>query len=244
MGPDFIYLALAVFIGSVTQAMTGFGAMIISLTLAAIFFPIQALLPVLLGLSIPQMVLICWQNKQHINWRLLGVGILLPMGLGMIPGFIVAQYIPGDELKIAFGVLIILLSSWQLYRMYGSNKVEQSPLSSVTYNGTVFFSGVIHGIYASAGPMLAYAVTRLGISKAEFRATLSMVWLSFNAVLTLLLVIEGRWQQETVYNFLLLLPVVAAALWLGNRLHDRVDGQQFLTVVHLILIFSGFTLLF
>lgn len=239
----FIYLALAVFVGSVTQAMTGFGAMIISLTLAAIFFPIPQVLPVLLGLSIPQMCLICWQNKAHINWQLLGVGILVPMGLGMIPGLIIAEYMAGDALKIAFGVLIIALSTWQLYRMYAS-KVEQARMPSWQYNGVVFFSGIVHGIYASAGPMLAYAVTRLNVGKAEFRATLSMVWLSFNVMLTVAHIAKGNWQLDTVYNFLLLLPVVMLALFVGNRLHDKVDGQQFLTVVHIILIFSGITLLF
>ena len=135
-----------------------------------------------------------------------------------------------------FGSFVVLVSARELYRLFGKAQPER-PLGRLTTAGLIGSAGVIHGIYASGGPVLVYALGRLNLTKGVFRATLAAVWLIFNVVLTTVYAVEGKLAEPlTIARFL---PIVLVGIVLGEALHHRVDERRFRIFVFLLLAFAG-----
>jgi uncharacterized membrane protein YfcA len=163
------------------------------------------------------------------------------MGFGLLVGIIAFQYIEGDLLKKLFGILVILLSLRELYR-HLRNRQDQIPLSNLTAKACVVSAGIVHGIYASGGPLLIYTVSRLNLSKSVFRSTLAAVWLIFSVILTAFYLIAGKLTAHSIRFILILLPMILFGILLGEWLHHRIDENRFKIFVFTVLLFAGLSI--
>ena len=157
MDSNLIWLTLIVFVSYTTQAMSGFGSTILALTLGVHFYPMAALLPVLVALDLLVNLYIVTRHYKHIKQSLLIRQIMPAMGFGLLAGLLIFQFIHGAVLEKIFGFLVIALSIRELYRLQGSKK-DHCVLSSLKSSLYMIGAGFIHGIYASGGPLLIYAV--------------------------------------------------------------------------------------
>jgi uncharacterized membrane protein YfcA len=236
-----IGLAIIVLFSYTTQAMSGFGSTILALTLGIHLYPIEVLLPVLVPLDMLVNLYLVVRHHGHINRPLLFRSILPAMGAGVLAGILAFQFIQGVILKKIFGLLVILLSLRELYRFLRKrlNQKELSNLGSTVY---VTLAGLIHGIYASGGPLLIYALSRLNLPKSIFRSTLAAVWLIFSIILTASYLIAGTFSGESLMFIAILLPVIVIGLLLGEWLHHHIDEYRFKIFVFSVLLFAGFSI--
>jgi uncharacterized membrane protein YfcA len=243
MDSKLIVLALIVLISYTTQAMSGFGSTILALTLGIHFYPIDVLLPVLVALDMIVNLYIVARHYRHISRPHLLRSILPAMCIGVALGIVVFRYIEGNLLKKFFGVLVILLSVRELVRLWRSRQ-EKMLLSNLKATGYVVAAGIVHGIYASGGPLLIYTVSKLGLSKSVFRSTLGAVWFIFSVILTASYWIGGKFTAQTAKLLLILLPMILIGILLGERLHHRIDEYRFKIFVFAILFFAGLSICF
>jgi uncharacterized membrane protein YfcA len=241
MDGNLIWLAAIVLISYTTQAMSGFGSTILALTLGVHLYPIDVLLPVLVPLDMVVNLYLVTRHYRHINRPYLFRSILPAMGFGVLAGIIVFQYIEGDLLKQLFGLLVILLSMRELYRLL-RNRHDQLALSNTAAQTCIVAAGIVHGIYASGGPLLVYAVSRLNLSKSVFRSTLGAVWLIFSVVLTASYLITGKFTVHSIRYILILLPMILAGILLGEWLHHRIDENRFKLFVFVVLFLAGLSI--
>jgi hypothetical protein len=122
------------------------------------------------------------------------------------------------------------------------NRPEKIALSNLKATGFVVAAGVVHGIYASGGPLLIYAVSKLNFSKSVFRSTLGAVWLIFSVILTASYVITGKLTAHSIKLILMLLPVILIGIVLGEWLHHRIDEHRFKIFVFGVLLFAGLSI--
>src|SRR5699024_7224088 len=66
-----IWLGACILISSTVEAVTGFGSIVIALSLGALLLPIASMLPVLVPLNIFMTGTIAWKNRRHIDRALL-----------------------------------------------------------------------------------------------------------------------------------------------------------------------------
>jgi hypothetical protein len=235
-----LLLGLIVFGAFAVGAMTGFGSVVLALSLGALIFDLPSLVVILVPLTLLMNVPLAWRNRSHIDWQLL-LKLILPFMMGgMAIGYWLPQLFPEDALKLIFAGFILILSVQALL------KIRRSP-SNVLGEGrealaqrakrasAIGAAGIIHGMYASGGPLLVYAMAKAAKGKAAFRATLVMVWLSLNSILTVAYFIDGRLSAQG-YAIALLAPAVLAGAWAGNWMHHRVDEARFLQLVYWLLI--------
>ncbi len=104
--PRFWGLAPIILLSFTTEAMTGFGSIVIAVTIGANFFPIKELLPVLVPLNILLSGYIVWRHHRHIDRGLLFHRILPWCGIGVLIGLSLFRYAEGIRLKRAFGLLV------------------------------------------------------------------------------------------------------------------------------------------
>lgn len=234
-------LGAIVFLSYTTQAMTGFGSTVIALTLGAHLFPIPELIPVLVALNVPLCAFLVTKHRQEIDLGLLGKEILPWMGLGLIGGLAAAGALSGPLLRRAFGALIAVSAARELIALAVGE--ERRMLGAGAFRLCAAAAGVVHGVYASGGPMLTFALSRRPLDRGAFRATLLAVWLVFNAAMLLSCIWRGTWDAESTRRTLWLLPVIPLGMFLGERLHARVPERGFRATVQAVLLISGASLI-
>lgn len=232
--------AAIVLLAYTAQAITGFGSTVISITLAALFLPIPFIMPIAVALNIPFCGWLLWRDRSEIDWALLRREVLPLMTLGVVAGAASSTALADVNLKQPFGGLVLLLAGLELWRLY--HRIEHRPAPALR-QALVLASGFTQGLYASGGPLLAAALAGSGLAKSVLRASLLMVWMVSNIGLSVNFVAGGRYSLEMAWATLWLLPVTALGLWLGDRLHDRVEERQFRLLINLLLLVSGVALL-
>ncbi len=75
--------------------------------------------------------------------------------------------------------------------------------------------------------------------KEEIRATQFAIGATSASIIALQYLAEGVYQGETLHFVFLLIPAVLSAYVVSELIFKQIDGQQFLRLVYIVLIFSG-----
>lgn len=239
MDMNFLLFSCFAFLSYFSAAFAGFGGVIIVLTLGAHIYPITWMLPVLLPLTLIANFYIFIRHHKYIDTGVLFKRILPIMGTGLVIGFVLFNFLHGELLRTIFGVLVILVALRELKNLIMGNRQITEPLPVWISAIYVFFAGLVHGIYASGGPLLVYAVNKMQLEKSVFRSTLSMVWLTMNIFLTLSYTVAGKINLESLRFSIYLLPPLVIGVLSGEFLHQRIPERGFKIVVFVLLMLSG-----
>ena len=236
-----LWIGLFVLIAYTIEAITGFGSLVIGLSLGALLLPLPELLPVLVPLNVLMSGFLAWHNRQHIDQALL-LKVILPLMLGgTLIGFILYGWLAADLLKLLLGLLIIWFAARELWRIQRGTTVPAHPiwLSRLL----TFGAGITHGLFASGGPLLVYAMAGTTLDKSRLRATMLCVWFSLNTSLSVLLMIEGR-LLPGLPRLLWFIPLLVIGVLAGEFLHQRINEQRFRQMVYALLTATGLLLVF
>jgi uncharacterized protein len=238
MDIHFLWLAVIALVSYATQAMAGFGSTILALSLGVHLYPIDVLLPVLVPLDLIVNLYIVTRHHRHIDNSLLFRKILPAMGFGLVLGIIIFHLIQSAGLKKIFGLLVILLAGKELFRLL-RHETPSKIFSNIKSNTYIAAAGLIHGIYATGGPLLIYALGKLNLAKSVFRSTLAAVWLIFSVVLTASYIFSGTFTISSLTYIAMLFPVIVIGIYLGERLHRHINADTFKIFVFAFLLLAG-----
>ncbi len=237
------WLAIVVFVAFTTEATAGFGASIISLTLGSLFLPIETLLPIVVPLDVALALYIVLRHREHIAWRFLLVRVLPLMLTGAAAGYAVSSQLGGPVMKQIFGTLVVALSALELWRLARAGRNDTRPLPTPIDLLVILAAGVVHGIYATGGPLLVYSIGRSNLAKSELRSTLAAVWLILNTVLSTTYMVSGRITGDKIESIGLMAPVLVVAIVAGEALHSRIPDRPFRALVFTLLLGAGILVL-
>lgn len=244
--PALLGFAAIMFAAYAVQTVTGFGSMLLAVTFGAHLLPIRDLVTLAVPVSLLQTGYIVARHRDGIRWRLLGLRVLPLMGLGMAGGYLLGRDLTGNWLKMAFGAMVLILAARELYLLWRTRKDATAGARPIPQGASVaamLGAGVVHGIYATGGPLLVYAIGREGLPKREFRSTLSAVWIVLNLVLVAGFAAEGRYSESNAIDLLVLVPAVPLGLIVGEVLHHRVPERPFKIAVFTLLVAAAVSLL-
>jgi uncharacterized protein len=241
--PVLLAFAVVVLFAYGVQTVTGFGSMLVCVTLGAHLLPIHEVVTLAVPISLVQTGYIAVRHAGGIRWRLFWGRIIPLMGAGMAVGMLVRDELGGAWLRIAFALLVLVLSGRELWLLFGARAAARRPIPPAAATGAMLGAGLVHGIYATGGPMLVYALGRTNLDKHEFRSTLSAIWLTLNAALAVGFLVEGRYDAAVAADLLVLLPAVPLGVLVGELVHRRVDEHRFRTAVFALLFAAAISLL-
>lgn len=240
--PALIAFGLVVVFAYAIQSALGLGGMVLCVTLGALVFPVPRVLALAVPLSVAQTAYLCIRHRDAIDWRLL-LGRILPlMGVGALLGLWLASAFDPSRLRLLLGAIVLGLSLRELWvRIRGTQ--SSRPLPELVSHSVIFSAGIVHGLFATGGPPLVYALARRGLEKRVFRSTISAVWLTLNFCLAVQYTWVGRYDRATLLDVLRLLPTVPLGIAAGEFLHDRVDERRFQTLLYVTLALASLALL-
>ena len=237
-----IYILAPIVLFSFTiQAMTGFGSIVIALTIAALFLPIPELLPVLVALNLPLCLWVVTRQFDKIDFKLL-LAIFPVLTLGVLGGVLLTPLLDGPVLKKVFGTIVVLFALREIYLLIKGR--DLATMSATEFQVWMSISGLVHGLYASGGPPLVYAVGRRVQDKGVFRASLMFVWLIFNIILFGIYLYQGRFTTHLAIETCILMITIPIGLWAGEILHHRVPDKPFRMTIQVTLVLAGAALVF
>lgn len=233
-------LALGAIVGLAfaVEAAAGFGATVVTVTLAARFMPVEQILVALLPVNLLMSITIVARHRSDVAWRTLLARILPWMLGGLGAGVVIASRAPSEGLKTAFALLVMALSVVELGRSVRGAGAGDARWGPVALLG----GGVVHGIYACGGPLVVYFASRELPEKARFRATLSALWMVLNAVLLVRYALGSRLSAASLETSALLVAPVIVGMVVGERAHARVSEKAFSRGVYVLLFFAGLAL--
>jgi len=220
--------------------MTGFGSIVIALSLGALLFPIEWLQTILVPLNICMTGFLAYKYRRQVDLSLLSRLVLPAMLVGTLVGFLSRGLLAGVALKLIFAGLILWFAVRELAKLKHVHTSKPRPLwiSRVI----VFCAGITHGWFASGGPLLVYGLAGMALDKARFRATLIVVWFVLNTMLTLLYAYQGELTHVWV-EILAYLPLIPLGIFLGEKLHHHIDELGFRRWIYRLLAVAAMGLL-
>jgi uncharacterized membrane protein YfcA len=232
-------LVLIVFVAFLVEATLGFGATVVAVSLGAFVVPIPEFLPAFVPLNIVLSTFLVVRYRREVDWQLLFRRILPLMGVGLPFGLWL--FSTGDHQLLArlFGVFVVIVSALELWRIARPAAGDARPLARGTTAGLLLSGGVIHGAFATGGPMAVYVAGRELPDKGTFRSTLSALWLLLNLVLVAGYLLAGVLGGESARLTAVLAVPLAVGLLAGDVLHHRVDARLFRTMVYALLAIAG-----
>lgn len=244
--PDGVLIVffLIVTLSHVLEGITGFGSTALSLPLLAALMGIALVKPVLMLYVILLCVYILAKSRKAVDWRHYGKMICM-MALGVPIGILLYARLPEKPLLGILAAFTVIVSARGLVRAFGffdksGGKTGQSPkMKRLPALALVWLGGVIHGAFASGGPLvIIYAAENIE-SKGGFRATMCMIWLTVNTIMIAQMGWRGELTGQMWNLFLWGLPFLALGTYLGDRLHGKINETVFLRLTYGVLLVSG-----
>lgn len=226
-----------IFFATFIRSAFGFGEALIAVPLLALFIPIKTAAPLAALISITVALIVTVQDWRHIHFAsakrlVLATLVGTPIGLLLLISF-------ADRIiQAALGMLIIAFS---LYRLAGQNQHSLENDQKAWAFG--LGAGVLGGAYGMNGPPLVIYGALRGWKPKQFRATLQGYFLPASTITMMGYTITGLWTDTVTWYFLISLPAVLAAVFLGGILNRRVSGRSFMLSIQIGLLLIGVTLL-
>jgi len=220
--------------------MFGFGAGLISVGLLAALFPeLQHVVVLLMLVNLPVELQVVWSSRHLITWR----GIFW-ISLGVAGG------IPFGTLALKSSAPVLVLSLLGLF-LIGAGAVflltpeRRSPAwSRPAVLSVGLLSGVLAGLFGTAGPPLIVYFRLSATDKAVFRGNLMALFLLMSLVRIPVYLAVGLITLERLWSAAMVFPSVILGAVIGHCCHLSVKEATFQRLVALALVLIGTALLF
>lgn len=238
----FFLLGIIVLVAFAVEATMGFGATLIAVTLGAFAVPLDTLLPPFIIVDIMLSSWIVLHARRHVQLAYLSHRVVPWMILGVPLGVLAVARLDSRLLLHGLGLFIVALAALELHHRWRAASALRPPLPPAESRLLLWLGGLMHGAFATGGPLAIYVAGRDLSDKDGFRATLSTLWLLLNVVLLASYLAMGLVTATSAQLALVMIPSLAAGIAVGEWAHRRVSMPVFERLIFGGLAVAGFAL--
>ncbi len=229
-----------VFLAALARSTFGFGDALIAMPLLSLLSDANTvhfskpLVAMVTATTAGLMLVKDWRSVHFKSaaWLVLSAAFGIPLGL---------LFLTNTDERVVKAVLAVVVIAFSVYALWRPNlMVLHSDKPALLFG---FMAGVLGGAYNTHGPPLVIYGAMRRWPAERFRATLQ----GYFVPAALLIVgsdgLNGRWTRNMLLHFVYSLPLMIAAVILGQRLSSRFNPQQFIRYIYILLIGVGIILL-
>jgi uncharacterized membrane protein YfcA len=221
------------FLAAFVRSAFGFGEALIAVPLLALIMPVEVAAPVAVLISVTVAIVVLAQDWRHVHVRSAGWLVLSTLA-GTPLGLLLLTRMDSAIVKACLGAIIMAFSTYSLLKRHRAALKDDR--SAWVFG---FAAGVLGGAYGMNGPPLVMYGTLRRWTPQHFRATLQGYFLPASLMALAGFALAGLWKPVVTRYYLMALPVVFVAIFLGRLANGRMDGQTFLRLVHVGLVVVG-----
>ena len=229
----FVIFATAIFVSNIVQALTGFAGVMLSIPPSMLLFGPDMAIAVINALCWGVSVVLAWRNRRYLNLK----GVLTIVGFmlaGMAIGVKLYSLVSPQIVGPVYGGIIVAAALKNLL-VKPSEKPMSHWLSAVILIG----AGIIHGMFASGGALLVVYLAATYHNKYTFRANVAAVWSCLNLVLMFKDFEKGMFNAQAFHLMLIAIIPLLLAVYIGNKIHSRINQRMFNYSTYGLLLLSG-----
>lgn len=219
---------LIIFVATLIRSAFGFGEALLAVPLLAFFIPLQVATPLAVLVSITIAAIVVVQDWKKIHFRSTG-WLLLPTLLGIPLGLLLLTSTHQSVVKGTLALIIIGFSTYSL--LVRTPPVLRSD-SRAWLLACGFCAGILGGAYGMNGPPLVIYGSMRRWSAQHFRATLQAYFLPASILGMVGYWLDGLWISPVSRYYLLSLPVMLPAVFLGRAINHRLRRELFMNYVY------------
>jgi uncharacterized membrane protein YfcA len=237
-----IAIAAGIVFGAfVIRGMSGFGAGMIGVPLLAFLMPVHsivAMFSLMVLLLFTFLSIRDWGTVVKEELKLL----ILPTLLGVAGGVLLFKHLDNRLLLNLLGGFLVAYSIYALAVNFIG--LPQFSCSQRWSFPAAFAGAVIDTMFGGGGGTLVviYLHAR-GVGRAPFRATVAVLWLCEMIARIVGYGAAGYYTAEVLLACAVMIPVMAAGSWVGERLGNRISQETFSKLMALLLLLTGASLL-
>jgi hypothetical protein len=230
------YAGLVLLLAYVVRGIAGFGSGLIAVPLLSMVAPLGTVVPVVVSLDYIGSAGQSVRNIERVAW---GEQLaLLPFTLvGVTAGLFVLRGVSAAVLGRALGAFVIVYAVYQLLPL---PPPHGSRLAAIWCG---ILGGLVGTLFGTGGPFYAIYFNLRGLDKSAFRATFATNFLIDGGLRLAAYAAAGLLGWATLTCVAASLPLVAAGLYAGGRVHLGLSPRAFVRLVSLILVGAGTALL-
>jgi uncharacterized membrane protein YfcA len=221
---------------------SGFGSLATPMIAITVGVPQAAaiMLPLLMVLDVFAV------GRYRRDWSRAHMPILLAGGaIGTLLGYLAFKHLDELWVRLLIGCIAVSFGAQHLGREFLGH-VRVAPEAPAWPKGVFWssVSGVTSFLANAGGPPLQVYLQPYRLDKTVFVATISVFFWIVNALKFFPFVHLGLFTFENLGTSVVLLPLAILGIWLGFRIHDRVDQKRFYLWCNLFLFLTGWKLVY
>lgn len=233
----YIILGIISFGAGFIQGLSGFGSVLLSLPLLAIFLDVRTAIPLVGLYGVALTVFLLVQLRQHWDWRK-----LYPLCAGSVPGAPVGVWLlnrlDAQIIQWIVGVVLILYALYSLLM-----KPVAREFARIWAYIAGFLAGCLGGAISASGPPVIVYTSLQPWSKDQIKVTLQGFFVISGLVVIVSQTVGGLMTEKVIIFFLASLPVLIFGTWIGSLLYGRVKDESYRRIMLVILGLLGLFML-
>jgi len=236
--PALLVLVPIGFLGATIYGITGFGSALVTIPLATHFVPLPYALAVFALMDLSNALRVAWEGTPHrVNAE---VARIVPfIAVGIVLGTTLLVNLPRDASMAALGCFVLLFGLWSLVQRGTPRKLDTRWAYLAGFAG-----GVLGMLFGAGGAPYAIYLANRGLTKEQYRSTLSLTSVFSIGIRVVALVAAGLLlRTDVLLAAAAVVPAALLALKLASRLFRRISRELLMRLVALLLVASGASLI-
>lgn len=231
-------LIIIFFISTFVRSSLGFGDALVAMPLLTLVVGLKTATPTvaLVATTISITILVK-------NWKIADLKatfrLVLSSFIGIPVGLVLLKGVNEDFMKALLGAILILYGVYNLIKPQ-LKKISGSLGFTFLFG---FIAGVLGGAYNTNGPPVVIYGTLRRWAPTHFRATMQGYLLPTGFLILLGHGLSGLWTTRVFQYYILSLPVVFLAIYVGGKTHKSMMQKHFDRYVNMALICMGAVLI-
>lgn len=248
---DYLLVGLMQVIGFFIQGTTGFGCTVIAAPITNGLLGTTMGVPYGTAITIPFLYYLAIKGRKDISWQDLAKIVLL-----CAPGILIGQYlfyqISPETAKVLIGAMVTVIALMNLHKYVvkplvikeiEENEVADTLVKRIFRYGCLILGGIVHGAFNIGGPLITVYTLEAVKDKKKFRNTMTMLWVVLNSWNLFNQHQNGAFTSELNSALLVGLPLAGIGFFFGMRFLEKINREQFLRIVYVVLLIIGSNML-
>ena len=224
-------ICVIAFLAGFTQGLSGFGSVLLSLPLLALFIDIKNVIPLVALFAIVLTTILLFQMWKYVEWKK-----VYPLLIGSICGIPVGVFflkkMDKSILQLIIGVILVFFSSYSIFFKSPNRFISEKwgPLFG-------FLSGCLGGAITASGPPVIVYTSLQAWSKDTIKATLQGFFFFTGLTVVLAHAVGGITTPLVIRYFVLSLPFLVLGTYTGSFFYGMIAEESYKRIL-LILLFA------
>ena len=231
---------IAILIVGISKSGFGGGLGVLAVPLMSLIIPPQQAAAILLPLLIVMDWFTIWHYRK--TWDKRNLIILLPAAfIGILLGSLFFKYLTEAHIRILVGMLAVLFVGNYFIKRRAVKQHAADVPRGLLWGSVAGFTSF--GVHAGGPPINIYLLPQQ-LDKSIFVGTTVLFFTIVNLVKVVPYMLLGQFNTGNLLTSLLLAPLAPLGVWLGVKLHNKVDEKLFYTLCYGFLLITGIKLLY